>query len=231
MCVDNTPVWSNEEILTIFFESHIKVRQRAGFRGRAFGYKYGLEAFRVGNQVPCRYIPEGGKIMRNMIDAIRDVKVLLRIVKQTSWHYIEIKYGREQMQMFLRMDPIATLAWFWDWKDQVVKALGYDHGEKLTDTEFIQMVSADSLANICGKPVSLRLVRGTDFSKKVFRTSDWNEALTTLGPRMSTRLRSYPPSWGLQISSPNNQNTQPPVETPDHDFVPDLACPLLNYDW
>ena len=227
MC-PQVPDWNNEQILTIFFETHIKVRQRVGFSGRALGYKYGLEAFRVSGQVPCRFIPEGGKIMRNMIDAIRNVKVLLRIVKQTSWHYIEIKYGRQQMQMFLKMDVLVTPEWIWAWKDKVMKNLDYDHADKLTDTEFTQMVAADSLANICGKPVSLSLVRGADFSKKVFRTVDWNEALTTLGPRMSPRLRSYPASWGLLISSP----PAPLVDSTDEpDLFPELACPLLSYDW
>lgn len=156
MCSNELIIWNNEQILTHFFEPEIKKRQAQNAVGRAFGYKAGLESFRIHNQVPCRYIPEAGKIMRNLLTVIRDVKVLLRIVRQDSWHYIEVKYGHKKMQMFLKMDPQATPAWLLAWKDQVLKNLGYDHGGKLSDAEFTKMAVADSLANCYGLKTSAK---------------------------------------------------------------------------
>lgn len=186
-----------------WFEGNQKLRVLAGAPGNAFGYKLAREAFRIAGKVPCKYIPDEGKIIGKMIEHF-PMKNMLELLKQTSWHYLCVKYGRRLVEIALTGNPRSlgrirrsrvVAEWSEDGNQQCVSK--YDHCGKMDLDTFYGMLLADVVARI----------RGTERHILAFRQSEkWSSTMRLLYTQLEWKtepeaaapgpIHSAAPLWG-----------------------------------
>lgn len=162
-----------------WFDTQSKVRTRLDLPGNAFGYKKALEAFRVSGKVPCKYIPDNGKIIMQMVDQL-PMKNLLEVLKQTSWYYIEVKYGRTTVEIALTGNPESirrrrVLPTWWN-EEGTLCGTDYDNASKISMSQFYAMLIADVMATLTGVKTNAAQTFSTATDmKEMWEDLEWQE--------------------------------------------------------
>lgn len=167
-----------------WFEKQAKLRDTLGLPGHAFGYRKALEAFREAGEIPCRFIPDKGNIIRQMVDALPMMN-MLELLKQTSWYYLEVKYGRDTMDVVITGVPRRALVKLrrnvppkWTNEQGIICGTDYDHAGKITDLEFYAMLEADISAYLTQMPTRVKPFMWTDLEMQMLALQKtWQDAV------------------------------------------------------